>query len=884
MQSTVDTRPLGGNAPKDSRLYIALAFLLPFLTMGIVFILIGIYPFGGKQILSIDLYHQYYPFLTQMQRQLGEGGSLFWSWSAGLGSGYLPLYAYYLSSPINLLIELVPTSALREVVALCILLRVGLAGASMAYMLRRLFDAVDLSIVIFGVVYSLCGFLLGFFMNIIWLDTFALLPWVVLGAVLLQRDGRPLVYCVALSLSIWCSFLIGIYVCVFMVLLFVVLAAVDRVGLRALLVRLGRMALYSALAIGACAVLLLPSAQALLTSIESFSESGSLGLAGSVIDMLGNFASLTPPTRLTGLPNLFSGMLVIVLFGYFLSGKGIRLTARIAGAALLVVLLVSLGNTWLYRLWNAMQATAMMPGRFSFLVTFCLAVMGFLALRRVGTAGKWDFLAMGLAGALVVLCAALGAQPALAVWASVAFAHEYLLVLFLLRREIVTRTVAYGVLLALVVVEFGATAYFGMADDSAATSRDGYIFAQEETEYLIELIEETEEGGFYRMEVSPRNYMTNNPALLGYQGASHFSSMLSGPLATFLEGIGYSASAPNTRYLYAQTSPLTEAMLSLKYYIARGVTHGDLSAYWEPVGAAGVGMIYTNPTALSLGFAVPEALLAYEGDAKDPFAAQNRLFTAMTGLEGALFTRVDPEEENFTRMRVTEEAPGVYTHEPVPIAYAHPGDAPADMPYEMEWVLEVPEDGVYYAYLAVSAANDAYFASGVQRDSFLIRVPGILAMGERAAGERLRYTVPLDTALASGKSRVFFARIDEALFAQGYEILSGRQMRVVSYTDTEVVGTIDMAEAGLLYTSIPYDKGWRAYVDGEATDITPLADAFVCVPLGAGQHTLRFTYAPVGFTAGLAVSLACVATMALLVWLDMRRRGKESRAALSKDQ
>ena len=54
---------------KENQLYI-LAFLIPFITMMALFAANSIYPFGDRSFLNIDMYHQYFPFLTDFYHKL----------------------------------------------------------------------------------------------------------------------------------------------------------------------------------------------------------------------------------------------------------------------------------------------------------------------------------------------------------------------------------------------------------------------------------------------------------------------------------------------------------------------------------------------------------------------------------------------------------------------------------------------------------------------------------------------------------------------------------------------------------------------------------------------------------------------------------------------
>ena len=61
----------------------AAAFLLPALVLYGVFVINGLHPLGNGQILVTDLWHQYYPFLCEMQEKLQTGQSLLYSENIG---------------------------------------------------------------------------------------------------------------------------------------------------------------------------------------------------------------------------------------------------------------------------------------------------------------------------------------------------------------------------------------------------------------------------------------------------------------------------------------------------------------------------------------------------------------------------------------------------------------------------------------------------------------------------------------------------------------------------------------------------------------------------------------------------------------------------------
>ena len=213
--STLNKRP---HEKLTTGFYLFLAFFVPFIFMFITFALAKVSPFGDNQILATDLWHQYYPFLVDYHSKLQEGGSLLWTWKSGGGTNYPALMAYYTASPLNLFSVFFPESLLREFVFVTTCIKIGLAGLFFALFLRITFKRRDITITAFGIMYALCAFIMGYYWNIIWLDTIALLPLVIAGTIALLRDGKFRLYVVALALSLLSNYYMALFTCIFVAL------------------------------------------------------------------------------------------------------------------------------------------------------------------------------------------------------------------------------------------------------------------------------------------------------------------------------------------------------------------------------------------------------------------------------------------------------------------------------------------------------------------------------------------------------------------------------------------------------------------------------------------------------------------------------------------
>ena len=82
-----------------------------------------------------------------------------------------------------------------------------------------------------------------------------------------------------------------------------------------------------------------------------------------------------------------------------------------------------------------------------------------------------------------------------------------------------------------------------------------------------------------------------------------------------------------------------------------------------------------------------------------------------------------------------------------------------------------------------------------------------------------------------------------------------------------------------MFTTIPYDEGWKVYVDGERVDIYKTCDALLAFDITEGVHTVEMKYFSKAMTVGLILSVSGLAIFVGMILLDhfvfkKRREGK----------
>ena len=152
-------------------LWYALAFLIPALVMLGACASLGLAPWGDKTVLVSDMSSQYVEFFCAL-----KNGELFFSWSKALGTSYIGVFSYYVSSPLSVLTLLVPNEAMPLGLMFLIVLKIGLSGLTFCLFARSRFPGHDGAALFGAVCYALMSYNMIYSICVMWLDGVIWLP------------------------------------------------------------------------------------------------------------------------------------------------------------------------------------------------------------------------------------------------------------------------------------------------------------------------------------------------------------------------------------------------------------------------------------------------------------------------------------------------------------------------------------------------------------------------------------------------------------------------------------------------------------------------------------------------------------------------------------
>lgn len=822
-----------------------LSFLIP--VLGILGIAVerGIFPFGSNSFMFSDMYHQYIPFLTEFWRKLHSGESLAFSWRAGLGSNFVAIYAYYLASPENWLAYFCPEGYLIEFMTFFIVMKIGLCGLTFAHYLRKHFGTKDLRIVWFSVFYAFSGYVAAYSWNHMWLNGLWLAPLILLGLEELVKEGKCRLYCLTLTASILTNYYISIPICIFLVLYFLLQLFTNGLSLKKKMLAALHFALSSLLAGGMSAILLFPVVRAMLaTDFSSFNFPKKIEVYFNALEMLARHVPMVQTERgLDHWPNIYCGVQVFILVPIYFLHKSIPLKEKLGRLLLLSFLLASFAVNILNFIWHGMNYPNSLPARQSFLYIFLILTMCFEAVHKNAQNGRINRI-WGAACGLALLTACSFFVHAKGLTAGVMACAWIFLVGYLLlwltfnghiwkalhKARSMRKLALYGkwAILILVVVEAVMNIeHTGLQ----AVKRNYYLNNIADYKELLGELEE-QDTDFYR--VDSLKQMTKNDGMLsGYASVSIFSSTVNGGVEDYYDRLGMGGN--KVSYYYRGATPLTAAMLGVQYTFS-WQEERDMQIYL-PIAERGDKYLYENKFSLPIGF-----LLSDEDKAKlekeilentgNDIVFQNGLTMELSGKH--LFTVLGNRE-------CINEENGIS--------------------------VKVSEDGHLFGVVSGSPEGDVILEFGGEtRKLENVDNKCLLDLGWYARGESFSVTAKEGESLAIRVYRLSLETLDDVVNKLGESSLTVEEM-----TSVGLKVSIEAAEESVLLLSVPYDFGWRVWVDGEPTEAESFTGALLAVPLSPGMHRVEIRYVIQGWIEGAFVS----AISLFLFWLLYGRRRRK---------
>jgi len=490
--------------------------------------------------------------------------------------------------------------------------------------------------------------------------------------------------------------------------------------------------------------------------------------------------------------------------------------------------------------------------------SFVLLIIAYKALVRLKEFTAKEVLGAGIATIFfIVIVQELGSKNVndITVITSLSFVVLYTL-LFALQSRDRFSAAAFSVLL---LCSFMA--------EACIANTDRYQMDQKKVDYASDLpdfqalktnLDKYDGTSFYRMELTAlRTRM--DPCWYNYNGVSTFSSMAYEKVANLQRQLGMAGNFINS-YTYNPQTPVYNAMNALKYIVNNTPNISMNQTFYQELMSKGKFTAYANRYNLPIAFCVNPAVLNWDHTFSNPFDVQSDFFSKATGVENVFdqLPITSAEYYNVDQIYSGFDTGEFYFYKTTP-----------DTDATVTFIITPKVTQSCYIYVKSDNVDTVNVTAGNFSLSHSDGGSAILDLGVRQAGEAIRVELPIANG-NSGNIDVYAYGLDTAKFVDGYNILDKGKLVVSKFTDTHILGTVLAPENCVLYTSIPYDKGWTVTVNGKnigSSNLLKIGDAMLGIKLAKGSNTVELNYMPTGLLAGVDISASALLFLFLLLFI-----------------
>lgn len=829
------------------------SFIIPIIIMIGVYLSQGIYWNSDTSPLLGDGFHQYVIFDIALRNILHGNGSLFYTFTSGLGLNFYALSSYYLGSFLSPLVYFFDLTNMPDAVYLTTLLKFGLIGLSTYFSLNKLFQSIPKPLKLaLSTSYALMSFTVSQLEIKTWLDVFILIPLIITGLQLLITEKNFLLYFTSLSILFIQNYYFGYMTALFLIFWYLCQISWDFKTRKSSFLDF---IITSVLAGMASLILTLPTLFDLqthgekLTEITKFQTESSWYLDLFAKQFIGSFDT----TKYGAIPMIFVGLLPFILTILFFTMKSIKFHVKLIYTIFFAFLIASFYIEALDLFWQGMHTPNMFLHRYAWIFSTLLIYTAAEVLKRLKELKVWNFLVslfLIVTGFLATIY--LKSHYSFLTDLNILLTLEFLVVYSLLLLAVIKKFISvnlFAILISLfIMVEISLNASSqidGIAKEWGFASRSSYnrdIPAMESFSTYI--------GNQFTRTEKLQTQTGNDSMKFNYNGISQFSSVRNRSASSTLDKLGFKSSGTNLNLRYANNSILADSLFGIQYNISE-----------NPIDKYGFQDVYQkdNLTLYENQFSLPIAFASQSvyNDVKfneHTLDNQAKFLNQLANVDFDYFSPIPYEK--------TEN-----TDDLISVTSSSNEDA------AIQYQIEVPENSqVYLSFTNLHFSNDKQkkvdiLVNGEKKTFTTDNVFSFFNLGYTKEKKTFNINVSFPgNSQVSFESPTFY-RLDTQTLTEAIQKIK-EQPVTVSTSKNRVFARYDVKQDTSIFFTIPYDKGWSAYQDGKKIEIKQAQTGFMKVDIPKGKGTITLSFIPNGFITGAI----CSFTSLLLFGIYNHRR------------
>lgn len=820
----------------------------------------NIHPFGINSILKSDLYKQYVNFLGYFKEVLLNNSSIFFSWNMGMGNNFFTTFAYYLTSPLNVLTVLFSAQNMDIFVTFLILIKIILIGNSMVFFLSKTYKIDEKYLSLLGIAYSFSSYVIIYGFHIMWLDSLYILPIIMYLVKRYISGGKLYPIILATAFAIFTNYYIGVSASLFTGIYFIgeyiinneFRSAKDfkKFLLKTILIGMG-----IGLAFGLNMVIVLPSFLQVSSTISTL-EKFSLGIRFEKLyfftnTIFNNYVSVFQ--QYTGL--FFVSTISLVLIPLYYFNKNIKLKEKIIYTIILGLLFLPMISELFNRIWHGFTIPNGFKYRHSYTIVIITIIMCFRQLQNsIGTRKRGYIVGFIIITAIWLLQLYFSKQGLLLQDNFKVSEHgliiaylSYILILFMMylmneKNLKIAKILVISLFIIDVIISI----------KSGANNMDPYFKRIYFTQYdnLMEHLKtKIENPKTDRIVFFPDEYGENMSLKFGYSGIGYFSSSRNRENLRTMSKLGYNVQLDSELWITSVSGThFNYDMGNVKFMISKNIKDLDEKFGFEFLEKFEDFYIYKNKNYLNFIYYQRENTKLVE----NPFENLNNIVKNL-GFE-------NDEQDYFENIEetnlITLEKEKVMDED----IYKVKANSNVSIYFEGKGKLELSVDGKmkYDDYLNIWTTD-----SGIKQIKKLNKNDEVEFKIKNISNSKINIFVSNDE------------KIEEKIQKNRDNIKINKLNVLKRGLDVE----FESEKEGLLTFAIPYDKGFRVFINKKEINPEKMYDgAYLGIKTNKGKNNIHIFYEVRGLINGQKLSL--VSFVILFMIIAFEKRGKDEKSAI----
>lgn len=785
-----------------------------------------------------------------------------WDFSIGEGSDILGVLNYYvIGDPIAFLSVLVPRSFIYLYYNFSIILRIYLSGLCFAYLCFQFKQKNNTAILAGMFVYAFCFWnLYNSVRHIYFLNPMIYLPLVIVGVEKVINKEKPYLMSVFVALSAFSNFYFFTNIVVMTVIYVIVrLLCKYKRDIRSIINCVGRMLVYSLIGVMVSGIILIPV-------IFFYLADGRVGLdVGKHLIYPIYYYLKLPSTFLSTTRNywLCMGFACSTIFGLLLTLKDFKKNKELA--ILLVISFIFILFPIFGQLFNAMSY---LSNKWCF---------GFALIVAYSFVDKWDtiknnkkFLLISFAIIGIVCIVFAGISVAVAV----VIGFIFLLISLYGKKYITSDNLINFLLIMLVVLNIGFIANWQFSsigsgyNRTATTLKDNSeVLNESEAKFITDNIKDDE---FYRY--SGSNLTSNASILFGTHSTDYYWSLANPYSAQFRDELELNEYSLFKYFEYGKRFNLY-SLANVKYYVSENQNAIDGFKYLTYDGEY---YLFENETPLSFGYTYSNSLSEEKWNSLNSVDKEYSLLDFIV-LEDSARENVESYAEVLDYS--IEEKDSLEIEANIIRTTSEDGKLILVFDNYVEGKLYARITGLYYDdgknWLSKKTEiTDVSFEYNDDVNSVVI-----YSKDNRYYNGRKDFTFYLgDIDKSTNEVIVSFSEkgnyeyvsmelyvVDDSASEKKLQKLNSEHLENVKFETNEITGDISLSQDKYLLLTIPYSKGWEAYVDGVKTEVLRANVCYSAIALSEGYHDIKLTYTTPNLKLGAIVSVMGLVCLTVII-------------------